>query len=87
MALLKFIFAVIVGVLLFSHALLSFTDNLSNHATNAGMGSQSCIGTCKQYPNCDSVCKKRGFLFGFCVPDTSLPVGNYTCCCAKNVEV
>ncbi|CAL0317817.1 unnamed protein product [Lupinus luteus] len=86
MALLKFIFALIVGVLLFSHV-LSFTDNLSNHTTNAGMGVQTCIGTCNQYPDCDNVCKKQGYVIGFCVPNTSLPVGNYNCCCGKDSAV
>ncbi|CAL0315591.1 unnamed protein product [Lupinus luteus] len=67
MALLKFIFAFIVGVLLLS---------------NAGMGDQVCIGSCKQYPDCDYSCKQQNYAIGHCVPNISLPPENDHCCCA-----
>ncbi|KAE9605969.1 hypothetical protein Lalb_Chr10g0102941 [Lupinus albus] len=65
MALLKFIFLAIVGVLLFSN----------------GMGLQVCIGTCKQYPNCNTACKKQGYVVGSCFPEL-----HYLCCCGKDPE-
>ncbi|KAE9596012.1 hypothetical protein Lalb_Chr17g0344791 [Lupinus albus] len=67
MSLLKFIFALIVGVLLFCQ----------------GMGAQVCVGSCKQYPDCDFTCKKQHYAIGFCVPNPSLPPGNDRCCCGK----
>ncbi|KAE9599656.1 hypothetical protein Lalb_Chr14g0364701 [Lupinus albus] len=63
MSLLKFIFLAIVGVLLFSY----------------GMGIQTCIGTCQLFPNCDAVCKERGYLIGYCID-------NSDCCCGKEHE-
>ncbi|CAL0323765.1 unnamed protein product [Lupinus luteus] len=67
MALLKFFFVVIVGVLLFFHA-------------NATL---ICPTTCTAQPDCDGYCKGISFTKGTCVPGPNHPPGVYDCCCSK----
>ncbi|KAE9617563.1 hypothetical protein Lalb_Chr03g0036671 [Lupinus albus] len=67
MALLKFVFTFMIIVLLLSHG---------------GMAKPYCIGTCKNYPNCDAYCKSQGYKEGHCVyPSPNIPAGEVNCCC------
>ncbi|CAL0311965.1 unnamed protein product [Lupinus luteus] len=81
MAMLKFIFTLIVGVLLISHG-YGFVPIVGNEAEFVPIvGREVCIGTCKDHPNCDEECMAANYFTGLCIP-TAPPVPN-KCCCVK----
>ncbi|CAL0329496.1 unnamed protein product [Lupinus luteus] len=79
MAMLNFIFTLIVGVLLISHVYGFVPIVVNEGEVGPVMGKVVCIGTCKDYPNCDEECKAKHYLVGNCVPNAP-PVPNKCCC-------
>ncbi|KAE9600775.1 hypothetical protein Lalb_Chr13g0290511 [Lupinus albus] len=81
MVMMKFIFTLIVGVLLISHAYGIRNGFVESTGFVPVIGKLVCIGTCKDHPNCVQDCKAKNYSTGVCPP--SAIAGTQKCCCVK----